>query len=59
MSETELNQGSALKTQIDDSINGIIQGRKTMAEWPDAVAEWRRVAGDAIRDEYQAAYDAG
>ncbi len=55
-SATDQSTGGELRTQIDDVIAGIIQGRLTMDDWAPAVQEWRDRGGDTIRDEYESSF---
>lgn len=52
-SETEATKGAVLTTALDDLTEEIIQGRKPLSAWDDAVATWRTGGGDKIRAELQ------
>lgn len=55
-SVTQQNRGPQLAKQIQDAQSDIIQGRKPVSSWIDAVQTWRTSGGDKIRSEYQLAY---
>ncbi len=40
-----------VNTTIGDMVGEIVQGRRTMTDWPAAVDEWKASGGDTIRDE--------
>lgn len=52
-SETEATKGAMLTTALDDLTEEIIQGRKPLSSWDDAMATWRSGGGDAIRAELE------
>jgi putative aldouronate transport system substrate-binding protein len=56
-SETATEKSAELSTVLDDARNAILQGRKPLSEWDDAVKDWRAKGGDVIREEYQKAYE--
>lgn len=51
-SPTDLNEGGSLRNLIFDDIFAVIADRKTMADWPDAVENWKSHGGDTIAEEY-------
>lgn len=55
-SETQLSEGPALASRMQDLINEIIQGRSKVSDWDAGVAEWRNGGGDQIRSEYETAH---
>lgn len=55
-SETDLSTGVSLVSPMTDTQREIIQGRKPVTAWTDAVASWRSKAGDRIREEYEKAH---
>lgn len=55
-SETDQNDGPTLDQPIDALITDMAVGRKTLADWDDAVAAWRRNGGDKIRGEYEKSF---
>lgn len=57
MSETNLKEGPALAALVSDLIAGVIQGRKSIADWKTGVTEWRTRGGDAIRGEFEKAFE--
>ena len=54
-SSTDESKGAALDRQMTDVQADIIQGRKPLSAWDDAVADWRTKGGDTIREEFGAA----
>ncbi|MGY5766519.1 hypothetical protein ACXET9_15125 [Brachybacterium sp. DNPG3] len=56
-SETDSSKGGQIGKALADLRNDILQGREKVSAWDDAVADWKKKGGDAIRDEYQEAYD--
>lgn len=56
-SATEGEKGNTLRTAVDDVMGAIIQGRKPLSAWDEAMDTWRRDGGDQIRSEYEAAID--
>ncbi len=57
-SETNDKLGANLVAKLDDVKSQVIQGRKTMADLDQAVADWRSAGGDKIRSEFEAAFAA-
>lgn len=57
VSETNLKEGPALAALVSDLIAGVIQGRKSIADWKTGVTEWRTRGGDAIRGEFEKAFE--
>lgn len=55
-SETESRKGSQIGSTIGDLEVDILQGRKPVSVWTDAVAAWKSGGGDAMRDEFEQAY---
>lgn len=56
-SEAASTKGVTAGTELADVQAAIIQGRKKISAWDDAVKKWRQDAGDQMRDEYEKAYD--
>ena len=54
-SETDMTEGTALIAMMTDVMSGVVQGRQSLADWAEAVDEWRTRGGDTIRNEYQEA----
>jgi putative aldouronate transport system substrate-binding protein len=54
-SQTATTAGASLDKAINDAQSAILQGRKPVSSWDDAVKKWKQGGGDKIRDEYQAA----
>lgn len=52
-STTEASQGSALKSSIQDAVGAVVQGRKPMSYWKDAISKWRSSGGDKMRSEFE------
>lgn len=57
-SETNDSKGVTLNRTVNDVINQVVQGRKTLADFDDAVAAYRAGGGDTIRKEYEESYAA-
>lgn len=57
-SETDLTKGAVARRILIDAQNGILQGRAGVATWKDAVAAWKRSAGDAVAQELAEAHAA-
>jgi putative aldouronate transport system substrate-binding protein len=57
-SETDLQKGTSLTKNLTDTVGDIIQGRKKLSQWTDAVSAWRKAGGDQIAKEYAASYAA-
>ena len=55
-SETESRKGSQINEALSDIGVDILQGRKPVSAWTDAVATWKKGGGDAMRDEFEQAY---
>lgn len=53
-SQTATTSGASLDKAINDAQSEILQGRKPVSSWDDAVKKWKQGGGDKIRDEYQA-----
>lgn len=58
-SETDLKKGPALKKKLATVTDDIIQGRKDISVWEEAVNDWKKNGGDAIRREYEAEFALG
>lgn len=56
-SESDVTKGATLRKQMTDIQNDIVQGRKPLSTWGEAVQTWRRNGGDAIRREYEADFE--
>lgn len=56
-SATDSRDGARLSKKMVDTQADIIQGRKPVSAWDDAVASWRREGGDRIRAEYADAFE--
>ncbi|PCC37890.1 hypothetical protein CIK66_16980 [Brachybacterium alimentarium] len=54
-SQTQSRDGRQIGSALGDIETDILQGRKPVSAWADAVATWKKGGGDAIRDEYQQA----
>ncbi len=52
-STTQSTKGSTIDTKLSDVANEVIQGRKPLNAWDEAVATWRKEGGDQIRKEYE------
>lgn len=57
-SETQAKTGSRFGRVLTDLQDGVITGRKTIADLTDALADWNAGDGRKIKDEYAAARDA-
>jgi len=51
-SETNVRKGPQLTTDITQITNDIIQGRKPVSAWADAVKKWKSGGGDKIAEEF-------
>lgn len=56
-SETESRKGSQIGSALGDVQTDILQGRKPVSSWTEAVETWKRNGGDDIRDELSEAYE--
>ncbi|UEJ81407.1 extracellular solute-binding protein [Brachybacterium halotolerans subsp. kimchii] len=54
-SETQSRKGKQIGSALGDIESDIIQGRKPVSAWADAVATWKKNGGDAMKDEYEKA----
>lgn len=54
-SATEVSKGPGLNRKISSTVNDILQGRKPVSDWPEAVSAWRSGGGDQIRGELEEA----
>ncbi|GAA5021896.1 extracellular solute-binding protein [Actinopolymorpha pittospori] len=52
-SNTQSTKGSTIDGKLTDEMNAVIQGRKPLSAWDDAVATWLKEGGEQIRKEYQ------
>jgi putative aldouronate transport system substrate-binding protein len=52
-SDTNSSKSATLNQAITDATNAILQGRKPLSSWDDAVKAWRSGGGDQIRREFQ------
>lgn len=52
-SNVEASKGGQLSQALDDARDEIIQGRKPLSAWDDAMDAWRKNGGDEIRQEFQ------
>lgn len=55
-SATDDAKGAALLKQLTAVQNDIIQGRKPLSTWTEAVTTWKRNGGDQIRRDYESAF---
>lgn len=51
-SPTDERDGANLTRNVNDVRDRVIQGKASIKDWQDVVAEWRTQGGDTIRDEY-------
>lgn len=56
-SATDSRDGARLTKKLSDIQADIIQGRKPISAWNDAVATWKRDGGDRIAGEYADAFE--
>jgi putative aldouronate transport system substrate-binding protein len=56
VSATQLKSGAAIQKKIHDVMADIITARKPLSTWDDAVKQWKSGGGDAMRQEYEAAF---
>jgi putative aldouronate transport system substrate-binding protein len=54
-SPTQSTKGKVLDTRLDSIMNDIMLGRAKLSAWDEAMADWRKSGGDAIRAEYEQA----
>ncbi|WP_163544079.1 extracellular solute-binding protein [Occultella kanbiaonis] len=57
-SETESRKGPQIGSALSDLEVDILQGRKPVSAWTDAVQTWKNGGGDAMRDEFAEAASA-
>lgn len=57
ISDTHAKKIGTLQRLIKDAQNEVLQGRKKLSDWDDAVARWRTEGGDQIRTELEQAYE--
>lgn len=50
-------KGPTLTKTMNDMQSEIIQGRKQITAWDDAVAQWRKSGGDEIREQFESAFE--
>ncbi|HVX44697.1 MAG TPA: extracellular solute-binding protein [Mycobacteriales bacterium] len=55
-SDTATENAADLGTILTDAQTSILQGRKPVSSWDDAVSDWRSKGGDTIRKELEQAY---
>jgi len=55
-SPTDSSKGITLRTSFTDKLNDILFGRQPVSVYDDLVKEWRANGGDAIRGEYERAF---
>jgi putative aldouronate transport system substrate-binding protein len=55
-SDTQQSSGPKLSKIISDVQGDILQGRKPLSAWDDAVSKWRSAGGDKVAAEYAKAY---
>lgn len=56
-SDTATESSVDLGTIITDAQGAILQGRKPLSTWDDAVKSWRSKGGDTVRKELEQAYE--
>lgn len=54
-SPTQETKGKVFDTKLEALTKDIQLGRAKLSAWDEAVADWRKSAGDAIRHEYEEA----
>lgn len=52
-SDTQGTKGARLQLLITEAQNNIFAGRQPLSSWDDAVSQWRKEGGDAVRTEYE------
>src|SRR5690606_29001425 len=57
-SDTAGSSGAAADKKLNDHMGDIIQNRASLTTWADAVAEWKKAAGDDMAREYAAQAEA-
>ena len=57
-SPTDGSKGIVLKNAFTDRLLEIVFGKQPVSAFDDLVKEWRANGGDAIRAEYEAAFQA-
>jgi putative aldouronate transport system substrate-binding protein len=55
-SDTALTKGVTLDTTMQAVQGDVIQGRKSLSDWDNAVKSWKSGGGDTIRSEYEKAW---
>jgi putative aldouronate transport system substrate-binding protein len=58
-SETDLDKGASLTKALQDVQADVIQGRKQLSDWDNAVKTWKKEGGDQMAKEYAESYAAG
>lgn len=58
-SETDTRKGGQINKAVSAVVDEIVQGRRPVADFDSAVADWKSAGGDAIRDEYLALLEEG
>lgn len=56
-SATQSRDGARLTKKMTDLQADIIQGRRPLSAWDEGVKTWKSEGGDAIRAEYETAFD--
>ena len=59
VSETASTKGVALMNTMNDSLGGIVLGRRPMSDYDQIVDDWRRSGGDQMRKEFMSALASG
>ncbi len=55
-SPTDASKGIVLRTAFVDKMNEILFGRQPVSTLDEAVKDWRANGGDAMRSEYERAF---
>jgi putative aldouronate transport system substrate-binding protein len=55
-SDTWTSKAGSLATPVSNVQNDILQGRKPISAWDDAVKEWQQGGGNQIRKEFEDSY---
>ncbi len=56
-SQTASTKGATANMTLNNAQGDIIQGRRPLSDWDALVKTWRQQAGDAMRGEYEKAYE--
>ena len=54
---TEAVKGAPLAARMTALQRELLRGRRTLAEWDEAVRRWRKDGGDTIRSEYERSFE--